>query len=466
MSEGVNQVLAAGGEKHEFDVGEVVPALLRALEAEDRDLIARWTDEELAVDVAEALTHLQPVQAARVLELADRDERARVFGYIPPDDQNRILGALDPSVAAVLVESMSHDERADFVKALPRESRRRVLRALAHAEREDVRALASYEEETAGALMTSDYVALRRDMTSAEAIAFLRRAAPDSETIYNAYVVDDDRRLIGVVTLRRLIAAPEGALIGDLMAEKVIHAMVDDDQEAVARTIARYDFIALPIVDAENRLVGIVTADDAMDVFEAEATEDILLAATVEPMSEPMDRASLRTLYRKRILWLVLLVFASLATGAVLDSFQGVIATHMGLLFFLPLLIATAGNAGAQAATLMVRSLATGEVVAGDWLHLLGREAIVATALGITLAVAMLGIGFLHSGSAIALLVALTMVTVVLFGSLVGLCLPFALSRFRLDPATASAPLVTCISDVGGVAIYFGFAALLLPRLG
>jgi magnesium transporter len=466
MQSSPREVLAGGGENAVFDADKVASALSRALREGDTVAIEQWIDEELAADVAEALTGLAPEQAAQTLSLAAREQRARVFVYLPRDAQLGIVAVMDFDTVAALVEAMPHDERADFFKALPGDERRRLLPALARAEREDVRQLASYEEETGGALMTSDYVTLRRDMTVVQALAHLRRVAPDSETIYSAYVVDEDRHLLGVVTLRQLITAPDDARVDDLMQEKVVHALVNDDQEAVARTIARYDFIALPVLDEDERLVGIVTADDAMDVVEAEATEDILLSATVNPIEDSVARARLSMLYRKRIGWLVLLVFASLATGMVLDFFRGTISANMGLLFFLPLLIATSGNAGAQAATLMVRALATGEVVAGDWLRLLGREAVVSTALGVTLALAMLAIGLIHSGPSIAILVALTMITVVLVGSLIGLCLPFALSHLKLDPATASVPLVTSLSDVGGVLIYFGFAALLLPRLG
>lgn len=438
-------------------------ALADALCEDDTAAIERWLDQALAVDIAETLAELEPQQAARVLAIAEREERTRIFGYLPKDAQIDTVAEMDRNTVTALVEAMPHDERADFVKALPEDMRERLMWALAHAEREDARRLASYEEETAGALMTSDYVTLRRDMTAAEAIEHLRRVAPDSETIYNAYVVDDDRHLLGVVTLRHLITATAAdATVAELMRENVIHARVDDDQEEVARTIARYDFIALPVLDDDDCLVGIVTADDAMDVVEAEATEDILLSATVGRIERG---AGLTTLYRKRVGWLVMLVFATLLTGAALDYFEETISQHMGLLFFLPALIASAGNTGSQAATLMVRSLATGEVVAGDWARMLGREAAVATALGVTLAAAMLGVGLLHSGPVIALLVALTMVTAVVFGGMIGLSLPFVLSRLGLDPATASTPLVTSIADVGGVLIYFGFAAMLLPEL-
>lgn len=456
----IEQLLSGTG----ADAGDVARALRGKLARGDTAAITDWIETTLAADTADALARLSAAEVARVLALASEDERARVFGYLPGSMQVDAAAAMEREVAATLIEHMSHDERADLLKALPGDVRERLLPALARAEREDARRLASYAEGTAGALMTSDYVTLQRGMHVPEAIAHLRRVAPDSETIYNAYVLDSTRRLLGVITLRHLITASDDATVGELMQENVVHARVDDDQEDVARAIARYDFIALPIVDADDRLVGIVTADDALDVVEAEATEDMLLGATVGRIGESVGEVGTFKLYRKRVGWLLLLVLASLLTGASIDAFRETISRHMGLLFFLPLLIGTSGNAGAQAATLMVRALATGEVVAGDFGRMLARETVVAAALGVTLAAAMMAIGLVYGGLAIAVLVALTMAAVVLFGSLVGLCLPFALSRFRLDPATASAPLVTSISDVGGVLIYFGFAVLLLPR--
>ncbi|HET6604808.1 MAG TPA: magnesium transporter [Xanthomonadaceae bacterium] len=448
----------------EAAIGDVAQALREGLVQGKHAAIARWLEAALAVDAADVLARLDAGQVARVLALASDEERARIFGYLPGAIQVDTAAAMEREVAAALIERMSHDERADLVKALPEDVRERLLPALARAEREDARRLASYAEGTAGALMTSDYVTLQRPMRVPEAIAHLRRVAPDSETIYNAYVLDAERRLLGVITLRHLITASDEATVGELMQENVVRARVDEDQEDVARAIARYDFIALPIVDAQERLVGIVTADDALDVVEAEATEDMLLGATVGRIGESVGAVGTFKLFRKRVGWLLLLVLASLLTGASIDAFRDTISRNMGLLFFLPLLIATSGNAGAQAATLMVRALATGEVVAADFGRMLARETVVAAALGVTLAAAMMAIGLVYGGLAIAVLVAVTMAAVVLFGSLVGLCLPFALSHLRLDPATASAPLVTSISDVGGVLIYFGFAVLLLPR--
>jgi magnesium transporter len=253
------------------------------------------------------------------------------------------------------------------------------------------------------------------------------------------------------------------ARVADLMKTKVIVARAEDSRKSAAEKIARYDLTALPIINGGDRLVGIVTADDAMDIAEAESTESFHRVGTVSNLSVSLRDAGVWLLFRKRIFWLMLLVFGSVLSGAGIAFYEDVIADHVALVFFLPVLIGSAGNAGAQSATLMVRALGTGDVVLRDWGRMLGRELFVAVLLGMMMALAVALLGVLRGGMAIAAVVALTMVLVVIAGSLIGMSLPFLLSRFELDPATASAPLVTSIADVAGVLIYFGLAAALLP---
>ena len=274
--------------------------------------------------------------------------------------------------------------------------------ALAQAEREDIRKLSAYVEGTAGALMTSDYAVLRKDMTVAEALASLRTEAPDAETIYQAYVIDKKRKLLGVVSLRDLILADLGKSIKELMTSDVVSGLVTDDQEDIAKKIARYDLLALPIADERGVLTGIVTYDDAMDVVSEEVTEDIHKSAGVSTIAGNLKDATIGLLYRKRIFWLILLVFGNLFSGAGIAHFEDIIAANIVLVFFLPLLVDSGGNAGSQSATLMVRALATGEVVMRDWLYLIGREALVALALGCTMALAVSLLGYIRGDSTIA----------------------------------------------------------------
>ena len=443
-----------------FDADLAARAIAACIARDDRAILTDWFEQTLAADLAEALSRLDTKQILRVLPWLDADERARVFGYLPLDCQSDLVVSLERPAITELFEYMSSDERADLYNALPSERLELVLPALAQAEREDIRRLAGHHEGSAGSIMSSDYAALGPGLTAREAVEELRRVAPDTETIYNAYVVDGDRRLIGVVTLRRLITAKPGARVEELMETNPVVAHVDDDQESVADKIARYDFIALPILDGGDHLVGIVTADDAMDVAQREATEDFLRSGgAAGALVGSVREASVPMLYRLRVFWLVLLVFANLFSGAGIAHYEEMIASHLALLFFLPLLIASSGNAGSQSATLMVRALATGEVQTRDWSRMLAREVVIAALLGLTMAVAISLIGVWRGGVDIAAVVAMTMIVVVLVGSLIGMSLPFVLSRFGLDPATASGPLVTSIADIAGVLVYFGIAS-------
>lgn len=439
-----------------------ISALEDALAAGDLEA-ARTSARELhSVDLADFLEELEPEVAWRILEFLPLDDQATVFGYFDGDFQVELANIIKRNKLAAIVSCMNSDERADLFNRLTDEQQEMILPALAQAEREDIRRLTAHEEGTAGAIMTSDYAALTPDLTAREALDKLRREAPDKETIYRAYVIDHDRMLVGVARLQTLILAQPNQKVADLI-ERDAHAVnVNEDQEVVAQSIAKYDVLALPVVDEDGRLVGIVTHDDAIDVIQEEATEDFHKAATVGKINVNMRDASIGLLYRKRISWLILLIFGNLLTGIGIAFFEDTIATYVVLVFFMPVLVGSAGNAGSQAATLMIRALATGDVVTGDWFRLLGRELLVALALGLTMAVAISAIGHLRGGEDIALVVALSMVSVVIIGSLTGMSLPFLLDRLNLDPATASAPLITTIADVTGVVIYFAIATAVL----
>lgn len=429
-------------------------------------------DRQHPADAAEILAELPLEEArARLASLPAR-QQALIFGYLEPGDQVTLAEAMPRAELAALVSAMSSDERADLVRQLDEVDRAALLRALAQADRDDIRRLIAYEEGTAGSVMSSDYASLSPDLTVREAIEALRRIAPDRETIYDAYVTDADRRLLGVVSLRDLILAPQSARVGDLMVTDVITAGAEDPREEAARTLADYDLLALPIVDAEGRLVGILTADDAMDVAEEEATRDFLKGSAVgggpddQGLIAGLKSASVFLIYRMRIFWLVGLVFGNIFSGLGIARYEELIEANIALVFFLPLLIASGGNAGAQSATLVVRGMATGDVEMGDWLLLTAREVAIAGLLGFSMALAVAAIGLARGGPDIALVVALSMMAIVLVGSLIGLSLPFLLGRLKMDPATASGPLVTSIADVIGVLIYLGIASRLLTLEG
>ncbi|WP_148252337.1 magnesium transporter [Aidingimonas lacisalsi] len=441
--------------------------ILDALSQDDSETLESLLPDLRSADIAAILSDIAEEDEDRqtvfsLLESLSIERRANVFGYLSGDLQAELADLMADDRLLVLLEEMSGDERADLFNVLDEDRREGLLRRMAHREREDLKRLASYEEGTAGAVMTSDYVAIPSGLTVSQALMRVRQTAPDAETVYQIYMIDDQGRLAGTMSLRQLIVARPGARVDDLMIKDVIQLGVDAPQEEVARIVAHYDLLAVPVVDEEERLVGIVTHDDAMDVVEAEATEDIHKGASVGQLEGGVSRVRLWSLYRKRIVWLVLLVFGNLFSGAGIAYFEETIAAQVALVFFLPLLIGSGGNAGAQAATLTVRGMATGDVGIRDWGKLMGRELLVAGALGLTMAIAVAPIGILRGGEMVALVVAMSMISIVLFGSLLGICLPFLLDRLGWDPATASAPLVTTIIDACGVVIYFTIATAML----
>ena len=440
--------------------------LLSAL-TQQRENLDEVLPELRAVDLSEIFQELieEDDDLPSVLELFEclpLERRANVLGYLLGDFQLLVVQAIPDGPLLSVLEEMGSDERADLFNLLDEDRKEGLLRRMARQEREDLKRMASYEEGTAGAIMTSDYVAIPSGMTVSQAMMRVRQTAPDAETVYQLYVIDPQGKLAGTLSLRQLMVARPGAEVDEIMINDVISVIVDEVQEQVARLVARYDMLAVPVIDHDARLVGIVTHDDAMDVAEEEATEDFHKGMSIGQLEDGVSRVPLWSLYRKRVTWLVLLVFANLFSGAGIAYFEDTIAAQVVLVFFLPLLIGSGGNAGAQAATLMVRGMATGDVGVKDWGKLLGRELMVAGALGLTMALAVAPIGVMRGGEAVALIVATSMVTIVLFGSLLGMCLPFILNRVGWDPATASAPLVTTLIDASGVLIYFSIATAVL----
>jgi magnesium transporter len=449
-------------DEHELDI--VAQELALYLRRGEFGAVKGFFVVQEVADIASLFEHMEHEDALLAMRQLGLKDQAEVFGYLRPPTQVSMAERMSREELAKLMAAMSHDERVDLFKALDPKAQEALLPGLAKAEREDLRRLASYPEGTVGAIMTSDYATLRPEMTAPQALDALRRQASDVETVYTAYVVDKAHKLLGVVSLRELLLARSRQMVADIMEPDPVVIQVDGAQEEAATLVARYDLLALPVVDGDGRMVGIVTQDDAMDVAEEEATEDIYKSSNVGEFEGSVRDASLFSLYRARIVWLVLLVFGNIFSGAGISFFEDTISGNLALLFFLPLLIGSGGNAGAQSATLMVRALATGDVRASDWGAMLGRELLIGLGLGLTMALAVSTIGVVRAGVPIALVVASAMVLIVLLGALIGVSLPFVLSRFRLDPATASGPLVTSIADVTGVLVYFGIAAVLLPR--
>ena len=448
----------------ETETRELTAQDLHALiEAGDREGIRRALADEHAADIAAAAVELPADEIAKLLLALPHERQGTLFGYFDHDTQVEMAEtALGRRDMARIFEAMPHDERADLFSELSEAQQHVLLPGLAQAEREDLRRLAAYEEDTVGAVMTSDYATIPPHLTVSQALEHLRDIAPDSETIYHSYVIDEDRKLVGTVSLRDMIVAPPGTRVEKVMRRDPPFISADAPREEAVNMIAKYDLLALPVINGGEKLAGIVTYDDAMDVAEEETNLAFRKTGGVMEITESIRDASFKLLYQKRVFWLVLLVFGNIFSGAGIAFFEETIEAYVALVFFLPLLVDSGGNAGSQSATLMVRALATGDVRIADWGKSLLREVFVAGALGVTMALAVWGIGLWRGGPEIAAVVSLTMILIVMVGSLIGMSLPFILSRFNFDPAAASAPLVTSLADICGVLIYFGMATWLL----
>jgi magnesium transporter len=307
--------------------------------------------------------------------------------------------------------------------------------------------------------MTPHYVAVHPEWTIEQALRHIRAHGFDSETINNIYVIDNGWRLLDDISLRRIILADPAARIADIMDHSFVSVGASADREEVVPLIRKFDLVAIPVVDSDGVLVGIVTVDDVLDVAVEEATEDFHRVGSVGPIRMSLREAPVGFLYRRRIGWLLALVFVNVFSGLGIAAYEEVIAATIALVFFMPLLIDSAGNAGSQAATLIIRGMATGDVHGHDWLRLAGKELGVALCIGVTMALAAGAIAIFRGGFDVLVVVGLTMIVVIVFGSLLGLSLPFVLERLKLDPATASAPLVTSLADITGVLTFFAIAA-------
>ncbi len=434
------------------------PEILALIEAHDWTALRNILDEWPAPEVADLLLHLRKPDRVLLFRALTRRKAAQVFAQLDFEEQNALLTDLTDEETQQLLTRLPPDDRTQLLEELPGQVTQRLVNLLDPEDLEEARYLLGYPAQSAGRLMTPDYVAVHPEWSVEHALEHIRAHGQDSETIDRIYVVDENWCLLDDIALRRIILADPETMIADIMDHSFASVSAFADREVAVQIIRRYDQVALPVVDSEGVLVGIVTVDDLLDVAEQEATEDFHRVGSVEPIRTSLREAGIGFLYRRRIGWLLILVFINIFAGEGIAYFEETIAAVVTLVIFLPLLIDSAGNAGSQAATLMVRAIATGDVRTADWFRLLGKELGVAVALGLTMAAAVSVVAYWRGGPDIAAVAAISMATVVVIGSLVGMSLPFLLSRLRLDPATASAPLVTSIADLSGVLVYFSIA--------
>lgn len=435
-----------------------------------RELKAELADAN-EVDVAEFLEDLDPEKMVLVFRMLPKEAASDVFAELEPESQERIISAATDRELSELVEGLFVDDAVDMLEELPANVVKRVLKTARPDTRQIINQFLNYPENSVGSIMTAEFVDLKKAMTVSQAIASVRRQCEGSESVYTCYVTDARRVLLGVITLKDLLMAKDDQLVEDVMDDDVITALTTEDQEEAVQRIMKYDFLALPVVDREGRLVGIVTVDDVMDVMEEEATEDIEKMAAITPSDKPYLRTSTRETYLQRIPWLLLLMVSATFTGMIITTFEDALAAQVALTAFIPMLMDTGGNSGSQSSVTVIRALSLGDVELGDILKVIWKESRVAVMVGCTLAVAnfakiMLVDRLLMGNMAITPLVAgvvcLTLVVTVACAQFVGCSLPILAKRLGFDPAVMASPFITTIVDAISLLVYFTFAKLLL----
>jgi magnesium transporter len=439
-----------------------IKALRELCEAEHPAVVAEWLSALGSSEIWQVVSHVAP------------ELQAEIVCHLDEDVQMDFVLDLDRKDVASLLTSMSSDDRADIFRRLDEKQRETLYPALAKAEREDIRRLTAYPESSAGAAMSSDYVAFHKNMTAGHAISQIRLEAPKKETIYYAYVVDESRKLIGFVSLKDLIMARPDAVIEDFMHKEVIFVHANDDQEDAARKIQKYDLIALPVINGGDALVGIITHDDAIDIITQEQQEDMekLMAIRGSHQSGAYLKTSSWVHFKNRAYWIVGLAALGLVSGLIIHGFESSLMNLIILALYMPMVADTGGNTGSQSATVVVRALALGEVKPGDAFKVLFKELKISILLGLILAVLSFGkVMFLSQGAdipvgfslgnigfAIALALGMQVVTATLVGAL----LPLGAAKMKWDPAVVASPALTTIVDITGLLIYFGTAKVLL----
>lgn len=442
---------------------------VRQLLAEDPAQVSALLEEMHDEDIADLVGLLNEDEAALVLKSLKAEEAAPILERLDEDQQEAMVEQLGVESIASIISEMSADERTDLIEALPEQVGDTLLETLEKVDPEaaaEVEELAKWPEDSAGGLMTTDYVSVTPGLTVAQVIEEIRKVGEDAETIYYVYVLGPEDILLGVVSLRDLLLASPTDKVDDVMTENVFAVSPEMDQEEVARAMAKYDFSALPVLGPGKRLLGVITVDDVIDVLTEEQTEDVQRLGGVEPIEDSYFKTGFWTFIRKRALWLAVLFVGEFFTGSALRHYDHVIEAVATLSFYVPLLISTGGNSGSQSSTLIIRGLAVGDVRISDWYRVLVRELGQGIVLGIILAfIGMARVWLWSDGTGFMITIGATLVAIVIVGCTVGAMMPLLLRRIGLDPATSSAPFIASLVDVLGIVVYINIAKLILAEV-
>jgi len=441
----------------------IVPEIKELLRERNREALRHLSRDYEPVEVAEIMDQFSLREKVLLFSLWDVDYAADVFEKISAEDRSQVLSAVDEQRRARILDELDPDDRADFFEGLPADTVKRFLSIMQHEEARDARQLLRYDPSTAGGRMTTEFAATAPSVNAKQTLTNLQKTAKNLETVYYVYVLNHQRRLLGVVSLRELIVANPKQRIRDIMHPNPVSIPVDMDQEAAAQEIAKYDFLALPVVDHQQTMQGIITVDDVIDVITEEDSEDMYkFGAAGEPARDYLS-SNLFTMARNRITWLLILVATGLVTGFILQRFSFALESVVALTFYVPLLMGSAGNAGTQAAMVIVRGLATGEVHLGDVKPVLKKECLIGAALGIPLG--LLGLFralAVDRNPFLGMTVGLSMVLTIITATTLGAVLPLICRRLGIDPAVVSAPLITTVLDIASLLIYFRIAVFFL----
>lgn len=445
----------------------LLPDILELIEQKRFDRLKTLLVDMFPQDIAEFIEDLDNGKKGILFRLLPKDLAIEVFENLSGSEQQDLLYSFSDTRIKEILEEMSPDARTDLLEELPAKVVKKWIALLSPEDRTIINKLLNYPEDSVGRLLTPDFVDLRMWMTAKKAMRRIRKVGLDKETVFYLYVIDEQRTLVGIVSLKDLVLASPNTLVKDLMFEDFVAVHARDDQEEAASLIQKYDLLALPVLDNEERLLGIVTFDDLMDVIEEEVTEDFYKMAAITPAEEEYFETGIFRLMSRRVIWLILLLFTGGISGSILKMYSGTIEMVVSLTFFIPMLLGTCGNSGTQSATLVIRGIATGEIDSEDFFKVVKREITVGILLGVVLGV----FGFLRVYVSqqdlwLSLSTGLTFLCALAAATLAGSALPLIFEKLKLDPAVLAGPSITTIMDVLGLIIYFEMAKhLILPHL-
>lgn len=457
------------------ELDELVKKVIELIEDKKYVLVKKEFADMNEADIAEVLEELQeelPTQEfIRVFRLLPKDIAADVFAHLPVEIEQYIINSLTDKETTNIIENMFADDAADLMEEMPASVVRRILALASDETRNDINHLLKYPEDSAGSIMTVEFADLKENITVKQALERIRKIGIDKETINTCYVLDLQRHLVGSVTLRTLLLGNPDAIVSDIMDENVITVSTLDDQETVARQFQKYDFMAMPVVDSENRLVGIITVDDILEIIEEEATEDMEKMAAILPSDKSYFRTGIFETFKSRIPWLLILMISATITGTIIDSFEAKLAGITGLVAFIPMLMDTGGNSGGQASVTIIRAISLNEVEFKDIFRVIWKEIRVAVLCGLTLAVVnfirvlimnALGTGITHEAIMVNITVCITLCITVMCAKLVGCMLPILANQLGFDPAVMASPFITTIVDAISLVLFLKIATFIL----